>query len=132
MTPTQAQEVRVSLTREEHEEAQRLQRKGATLSEIAKLLDVEHEAVVEALYGAVVDRRAPRLIETYRPKTPYAGSGREAEAKVRLKAGDGRWVHMSGEGLTLVRADSWLGTPAQLFKLRQRHPNLNSMTVCEP
>lgn len=93
MTSTQAQEVRVSLTREEHDEvrvsltreehdeAQRLQRKGATLSEIAKLLDVEREAVVNALYVTVVERRAPRLIETYRPKAPYAGGGRQAADK---------------------------------------------------
>jgi hypothetical protein len=120
-------------TREQCDEAQALQRKGATLTEIAKVLDVDRDAVVECLYVAVINRRPPRVIEIVAPKAPYAGSTKAMKlGKVRLKAGDGRWLHMSGEGLTLVRADSWLGTPEQLFHLRQRYPNLNSLTVSEP
>jgi len=121
------------LTREECDQAATLQRKGATLSEIARMLEVDRDAVVECLYTAVVNRRPPRVIEIVVPKAPFAGSIKAMKlGKVRLKAADGRYLHMSGEGLTLVRADSWLGTPEQLFRLRQRHPNLNSMTVSEP
>ena len=66
---------------------------------------------------------------------PYAGKETVAlpsSTFLRLKAADGRWLHMSGQGFTVVKADSWIGTAAQLFKLREAHPDLNAMTVSEP
>ena len=119
------------LSRDQYAKAVGLQRKGATLTEIARVIDADRSAVVECLYDAVVKRRRPHLMEFGLQKVPYAGSNKKSRSRVRLKGHDGRWLHMSGEGLTLVRADSWVGTPEQLFMLRKLHPNLNSMTVCE-
>lgn len=122
-----------TLTPAQYAEARGLQLKGATLSEIARLLGVDREAVVDCLCTAVANRRAPRVIETIKPKMAYAGlEGKASHGKLRLKAGDGRWLHMSGDGFTLVKADSWIGTPEQLGKLRQLHPVSVGLTVSAP
>jgi hypothetical protein len=88
-------------------------------------------AEVAEVRRSIFPRPAPKPVPEP-PKVPYAGREAKGKAFVRLRAPEGNgWLHMSGVGMTLIKADSWVGTPQQLDRLRVIYPETRNLAASD-
>lgn len=69
------------------------------------------------------DETVPDIVQ----QRPRAHVAKGAQFRLRAGRGDGKYLHMSGIGMTDNKNYAWIGTEAQLLKLRQKFPDARDL-----